>query len=146
MFPVTNSSETIADCLREAAKKARVPLGTGTSLLGVERSAKNGFRLEVRSEAKVFFIQTQKLLMATGSDRKTLEILRCSLGHSIEQPVPSLLLPYDLKDARIAGLAGVSVEDVHAENGFHRSTRARSDHALGAERTGCITRSSLGCT
>ena len=110
MFPVTDSSETIADCLREAAKKAGVQVRTGTSLLGVEKSQKNGFRLEVRSEAKVFFIQTQKLLMATGSDRKTLEILR-SLGHSIEQPVPSLFT-FNVKDARIAGLAGVSVEDV----------------------------------
>jgi predicted Rossmann fold flavoprotein len=110
MFPVTDSSETIADCLREAAKKAGVQVRTGTSLLGVEKNQKNGFRLEVRSEAKVFFLQTQKLLMATGSDRKTLEILR-SLGHSIEQPVPSLFT-FNMKDARIAGLAGVSVEDV----------------------------------
>ena len=110
MFPVTNSSETVADCLREAAKKAGVQVRTGTSLLGVEKNPKNGFLLEVRSEAKVFFIQTKKLLMATGSDRKTLEILR-SLGHSIEQPVPSLFT-FNVKDARIAGLAGVSVEDV----------------------------------
>jgi predicted Rossmann fold flavoprotein len=110
MFPVTDSSETIADCLREAAKKAGVQVRTGTSLLGMEKNPKNGFQLEVRSEAKVLSIQAKKLLIATGSDRKILEIIQ-SLGHSIEEPVPSLFT-FNVKDVRIAGLAGVSVEDV----------------------------------
>ncbi len=49
-------------------------------------------------------------MIATGSDRKTLEIVQ-SLGHTIEEPVPSLFT-FNVKDARIAGLAGVSVENV----------------------------------
>jgi predicted Rossmann fold flavoprotein len=110
MFPVSDSSETIADCLREAAKNAGVQVRTGVSLLGVEKQRKNGFQLEVRSEAKVLSLQTSKLLIATGSDRKTLEILQ-SLGHPVEEPVPSLFT-FNIKDPRIAGLAGVSVEDV----------------------------------
>ena len=110
MFPVTDSSETIAVCLREAARKAGVQVRTGASLLGVERRSNNGFELDIRSEAKVFPIQTRKLLIATGSDRRILEILR-SLGHSLEQPVPSLFT-FNISDARITGLAGVSVENV----------------------------------
>ena len=110
MFPVSDSSETIAAALREAAKKAWVQVWTETSLLGVEKNPKNGFRLEVRSEAKVFSIQTKKLLMATGSDRKILGIIQ-SLGHSIEEPVSSLFT-FNIKDPRLEGLAGVSVEDV----------------------------------
>ncbi len=76
----------------------------------MEKNTKNGFRLEIRSEAKVSFLQTKKLVVATGSDRKTLEIVQ-SLGHSVEEPVPSLFT-FNVKDARIAGLAGVSVENV----------------------------------
>jgi predicted Rossmann fold flavoprotein len=110
MFPVTDSSETIAECLRETAKKAGVQVRTGSSILSVEKASENGFRLEVRSDAKVLSIQTKKLLIATGSDRRTLEIIQ-SLGHMVEEPVPSLFT-FNVKDARIAGLAGVSVENV----------------------------------
>ncbi len=110
MFPVTDSSETIANCLRDAAKKARVEVRVGASLLGVQKEPKNGFRLELRREAEVFFIHTKKVLLATGSDRRTLEVVR-SLGHSVEEPVPSLFT-FNIKDKRIDGLAGVAVEDV----------------------------------
>lgn len=110
MFPVTDSSETIANCLRDAAKKAGVEVRVGASLLGVQQEPKNGFRLELRREAEVFFIHTKKVVLATGSDRKTLEVVR-SLGHSVEEPVPSLFT-FNVKDRRIDGLAGLSVEDV----------------------------------
>jgi len=110
MFPVTDSSETIADCLRASAKSAGVEVRVGTSLLGVGKDSKNGFLLEVRSEAKLFSIHTQKLLIATGSDRKTLETIQ-SLGHSVEEPVPSLFT-FNVRDKRIHGLAGVSIENV----------------------------------
>lgn len=110
MFPVTDSSETIAECLRSSAKKAAVRVQLGTSLLGVEKDSKNGFHVQLRNEANVFSIHTKNLLISTGSDRKTLAILR-SLGHSIEEPVPSLFT-FNIKDTRLAGLAGLSVENV----------------------------------
>jgi predicted Rossmann fold flavoprotein len=110
MFPVTDSSETIAECLRKSAKHAGVEIRAGMNLLGVEKESTNGFSLEVRSERKIFSIHTKKLLIATGSDRKILEIMK-SLGHSVEEPVPSLFT-FNVKDKRTVGLAGVSVENV----------------------------------
>ena len=110
MFPVTDSSETIVECLRSTAKKAGVEVRTGVNLLGMEKDSKNGFRLELRREAEVFFIHTRKLLIATGSDRKTLDVLK-SLGHTLEESVPSLFT-FNVKDQRIDGLAGLSVENV----------------------------------
>lgn len=110
MFPVTDSSATIADCLRGAAKKAGVEVHVGTSLLGVKKALGGGFRLEVRSETQVFHLQTKKLLIVTGSDRKTLEIVK-SFGHTVRDPVPSLFT-FNIQDKRIDGLAGVSVENV----------------------------------
>lgn len=117
MFPVTDSSETIANCLREAAKNAGVKVHVGTTLLKVEKNPKGGFRLEVKkasvepglSEAEVLPLQTKKLVIAAGSDPKTREIVQ-SLGHSIEKPVPSLFT-FNIKDKRIDGLAGVAVEN-----------------------------------
>jgi len=110
MFPITDESETIAQCLRSAAKKAGVMMQTGMGLLTAEKNPKGGFRLSIQKGADVFFIQTQKLLIATGSDSRTREIVR-SLGHSIEEPVPSLFT-FNVKDKRIHGLEGVSVENV----------------------------------
>ena len=49
-------------------------------------------------------------MIATGSDSRTREIVK-SLGHSIEEPVPSLFT-FNIKDKRIEGLAGISVESV----------------------------------
>ena len=112
MFPVTDSSETIAECLRECAKNAGVVVQLGSTLQKVEKSSGGGFRLTVqkarvesnRNEA----LQTKKLLLATGSDPKTREIVQ-SLGHSIEEPVPSLFT-FNISDKRLEGLAGVSIE------------------------------------
>jgi predicted Rossmann fold flavoprotein len=110
MFPVTDSSDTIADCLREAAKNAKVKVQTGTSLLKVEKSLLGGFKLEVGKDGKNLFLHTRRLLIATGSNSKIWEILK-SLGHNIEEPVPSLFT-FNVKDKRIEGLAGVAVENV----------------------------------
>jgi len=112
MFPVTDSSKTIADCLREAAKNAGVKAQLGTTLLKAEKSPRVGFKLEVRASTALSAEElfTKKLLIATGSDSKTREIVR-SLGHSIEEAAPSLFT-FNVKDKRIDGLAGVAVENV----------------------------------
>jgi predicted Rossmann fold flavoprotein len=110
MFPSTDDSNTIAACLRESARNAGVNLELGTNLLKVEKGSTGGFSLEARKEAQVFYLQTNKLVVATGSDRKTLEIVQ-SLGHTVIEPVPSLFT-FNVKDKRIDGLAGVSVENV----------------------------------
>jgi predicted Rossmann fold flavoprotein len=110
MFPVTDDSNTIADCLREATRKAGVRVEMRTSLLRMERNPGGGFRLEVRNEVDVLPLRAKKLLISTGSDRKTLEALK-SFGHTIIDPVPSLFT-FNIKDKRIEGLSGVSVEHV----------------------------------
>jgi predicted Rossmann fold flavoprotein len=110
MFPVTDSAKTIADILLFEAKHAGVKVHVGTTMLKAEKSPRGGFRLEVRKDTEVFHLQTKGLLIATGSDSKTREIVK-SLGHSIEEPVPSLFT-FNVKDKRIEGLAGVSVENV----------------------------------
>ena len=109
MFPVTDDSNTIANCLREAAKQGGVRVHLGTSLQRVEKTSSGRFMLELRKDASVLHIQTKKLLIAAGSDSKTREIVK-SLGHSIAEPVPSLFT-FNIKDKRINGLAGLSVEN-----------------------------------
>ena len=110
MFPVTDDSNTIAECLRESARRAGVRVELRTSLLGVEKSLGGGFRLEVRKDANAFPLKTKKLLIATGSDRKILDVIQ-SLGHTVIEPVPSLFT-FNIRHKRIDGLSGVSVENV----------------------------------
>ena len=108
VFPVTDSSATITECLRESAKKAGVIVQIGMSLQKVEKSSVGGFKLTVQKEAAAINLQTKKILLATGSDPKTREIVQ-SLGHSIEEAVPSLFT-FNISDKRLEGLAGVSVD------------------------------------
>lgn len=110
MFPVTDASETIADCLRENAKKAGIVVRTGMALKAVEKPGLNGFRISVQRGPERIHLETKRLLIATGSDSTTGDIAR-SLGHSLEEPVPSLFT-FSVQDKRIEGLAGVSVEFV----------------------------------
>lgn len=110
MFPITDSSETIVECLRGSAKQAGIMMQASVGLLTAEKTPKGGFRLTVQKDGEAFSIQTKKLLIATGSDPKTREIVK-SLGHSIEEPVPSLFT-FNIRDKRIDGLEGVSVENV----------------------------------
>ncbi|WKZ37862.1 MAG: NAD(P)/FAD-dependent oxidoreductase [Anaerolineales bacterium] len=110
IFPITDSSKTIADILLFEAKNAGVKVHVGMILLRAEKNPKGGFKLEIKREAEVLPLQTKKLLIATGSDPKTREIVK-SLGHTVEEPVPSLFT-FNIKDKRIDGLAGVAVENV----------------------------------
>jgi predicted Rossmann fold flavoprotein len=110
MFPVTDSSETIAECLRGEAKKLGVWVQLGAGVSSVEKSSRGGFNLTVKESRAELHLHTKKLLIATGGDSKSLEIIQ-SLGHTIVEPVPSLFT-FNVKDKRIDGLAGLSVENV----------------------------------
>ena len=105
MFPVSDSSETIVDCLERSAKKAGVKLGTLCSILSIER-APGGFRLRIKNDGPLSCL---RLLLATGSNREAWE-WAASLGHTLVPPVPSLFT-FNISDAALQKLSGVSVED-----------------------------------
>jgi predicted Rossmann fold flavoprotein len=96
--------------LVNAAKKLGVEILPGASVSGVDKNPKGGFNLTVREARADFHLQTKKLLFATGGDSKSREMIQ-ALGHNIIEPVPSLFT-FNVKDKRIADLAGVSVENV----------------------------------
>lgn len=111
MFPVTDSSQTIIDCLMNAARQAGVEIQTG---VGVERAvaitAGNqtgpAFELLLSNSQR---LRCSRLLIATGGLKPgpTLELLK-SFGHEITPLAPSLFTLH-VKDARIEGLPGLSV-------------------------------------
>ena len=123
MFPVTDDSQTIVDCLLAAAAKAGVRVVLRTGLKTVERLDPNPLAADqtsavgaTRSTFKVTLttgetVLGERLLLATGGNQSNagFEIAR-RFGHAIEPPVPSLFT-FHIEDPRLKELAGVSVEE-----------------------------------
>jgi predicted Rossmann fold flavoprotein len=111
MFPATDSSQTIIDCLLNAAQKAGVKLVTARGVEEAKKSVGAGFELRL-SNGEI--LTCERLLLATGGCRTVaMGRLAESLGHSLEPPVPSLFT-FHIEVPWLRNLAGVSVEDVEA--------------------------------
>jgi predicted Rossmann fold flavoprotein len=120
MFPVTDRSQTIVDCLMQAAEKAGVKLVTSLGVRSVigrppPRAAASTpalpplFALTLTDDST---INCERLLLATGGNRSSAGLMIAkALGHVIEPPVPSLFT-FHVDDSRIDGISGVSVENV----------------------------------
>ena len=108
MFPVTNSSETIINCLTTSAVQAEVKLLTNSGVKTVKKQPP-GFKLGLKDGRE---LNCDRLLLATGSNRDGYGWAR-DLGHNIIPPVPSLFT-FKIKDPRLQGLAGTSVAEVSA--------------------------------
>jgi predicted Rossmann fold flavoprotein len=106
MFPVTDSSETIVDCLVRSARKAGVAVRTDCGVAAVRRT-ESGFELTLTGGE---IISCERLLLATGGCRAAVAgQLAAALGHAIESPVPSLFT-FQIEVPWLRALAGVSVE------------------------------------
>ena len=103
MFPVTDDSQTIMDCLQRAARRAGVQVRLGARVAQITPDAA-GWQLQVPGEPPESFA---KLLVATGSSTAVWDRLR-ELGHHIVAPVPSLFT-FNTKDTRLRDLSGLSV-------------------------------------
>jgi hypothetical protein len=108
MFPVTDSSQTIIDCLTHAAAEAGIKLKPNCAVENVIKKSDGGFELKL-SNGEI--LSCDKLLIATGGCRTpALGQLAVSLGHKLEPPVPSLFT-FHIETSWLRGLAGVAVED-----------------------------------
>ncbi len=111
MFPTTDSSQTIIDCLLGRAKAAGVKLTLNRGIESVTKRPEGGFALKL-SDGET--LDCDRLLLATGGCRvPALGQLAVSLGHTIEPPVPSLFT-FHIETQWVRDLAGVSVEMVEA--------------------------------
>jgi len=123
MFPVTDNSQTIADCLLHTATQAGVRIITGSPVVAVRKvnlppqtppyqggeevsNLKQGFEVELKTGE---VIKGDRLLIATGSNPIGYRLAK-NLGHKIESPVPSLFT-FNLTDSRLENLAGITVEN-----------------------------------
>ena len=106
MFPVTDSSDTIINCLLREADKYNVEIKLNTEVKNVNYTNEK-FHLEIADSRQ---ITSDYLCIAAGGYPKSsmFEWIR-KLGHTIEEPVPSLFT-FNLPGHSITKLMGVSVE------------------------------------
>lgn len=106
MFPETDDSQTIINCLWNSAIKAGVNIQTQTRVKSFFFD--NNFnQWKIITEEKEF--TADKVLITTGSNPLIWETLK-NMGHTIIEPVPSLFT-FNIKDARIQDLPGISVPE-----------------------------------
>ncbi len=107
MFPSTHKSITVANCLREEAKKLGVALKVQMPIAKIKKNESTGvFELVVKKSKER--IAVTHVLIATGGSRGGFTLAE-NLGHQIEPPVPSLF-SFEIRDRLLEELQGVSFE------------------------------------
>lgn len=117
MFPATNSSQTVIDCLLGQARSAGVKLVLNCGVEAATQRPEGGFDLTLSDDAPhppvtrpPSLVTCDSLLLATGGCRvPALGQLAVTLGHTLAPPVPSLFT-FHLETPWVRSLAGVSVE------------------------------------
>ncbi|MDQ6626046.1 MAG: aminoacetone oxidase family FAD-binding enzyme, partial [Verrucomicrobiota bacterium] len=108
IFPITDSSATVVDCLMSEAKRAGVHLIPRNGVEGAER-CDDGFIVRLTSGE---FLPCDRLLLATGGARDVAgAVIARDLGHTIAPPVPSLFSLH-VQTPWLRELPGVSIADV----------------------------------
>ena len=102
MFPTTDSSETIIQCLMDAASKAGVDIRKQQRILSIQ---KRGQKFLIQLEDTQ--ILADSVLLATGSSSWGYSLAK-EFGHEIIEPVPSLFT-FNVPTSPLLDLAGISV-------------------------------------
>ncbi|CAN5482004.1 NAD(P)/FAD-dependent oxidoreductase [soil metagenome] len=107
MFPITDSSQTILDCLMQAATDAGVEVRTRCGVEEIKKQ-ENGTWILTLQEGETKTVDI--LMLATGSSERSWQMLR-KMGVKMEPASPSLFT-FNIKDNRIDELPGVSFPQV----------------------------------
>lgn len=111
MFPVSDRSQTIIDCLLLAATKAGVRLQPARGATEIRRHT-DAFEV-VLTDGK--HLVADRVLLATGGCRAAAQgQLALALGHTLAEPVPSLFT-FHIEADWLRALAGVSVPDAEVK-------------------------------
>jgi predicted Rossmann fold flavoprotein len=111
MFPQSNTSASIVDCLTKAAKDAGIVVESGFRLENIlQNPQKDGWKLKFGDGQT---IETDYLIITSGSSTAIWDML-ATVGHKIIAPVPSLFT-FNTKDTRLRDLAGISVPSAHVK-------------------------------
>lgn len=105
MFPKSNSSQTIVDCLRHGAIDLGVKIKQQSAVKHIEINSSDSGKFKICLENDVIF--ADRVIVATGGSPKLVgfDWLK-ELGHTIESPVPSLFT-FNMPNETITDLMGL---------------------------------------
>jgi len=111
MFPITDSSETVIDCLLNEVRRFGIEVLCDNGAARVSRDVNDGFNVTTSKGER---LRCDVLVLAMGGCRVPAACeLATSLGHSLVQPVPSLFT-FHIKSPLLNELAGISVPEADA--------------------------------
>ena len=108
MFPITDSSSTIIECLLSEARKLGVEIRLRQRVERIEK----GFTIHLKDNPS---LTCKHLILATGSSPEGYANAE-SLGHTIAAPVPSLFT-FNVPTSPLKELSGISVDLATVEVG-----------------------------
>ena len=108
IFPESNSSQSIIDCLVNECKKKNVKILTKQTVTEI-LPQENGYKIHTTDQN--YF--TDYVVFSTGSSPKAFKMLE-KLGHQIVAPVPSLFT-FNIKNEILKDLMGTSFQYVNIE-------------------------------
>lgn len=110
IFPVTDSSQTIIDCLLREAAKLKVEICLKKQIENINRNEETGhFTLELADSS----LECARLILATGSSPQGWAFAQ-KLGHTIQPPVPSLFT-FNVPNSPLLDLLGVVANPVEIQ-------------------------------
>ena len=107
VFPVSNSSSDVINCLTKAAIKSNVEILTKFFVKEILITDDNLFNIFSRQKAKII---ARNIILATGGNPSGYKLAQ-NLGHSIVKPVPSLFT-FSTKEPKLNECSGVSIKNI----------------------------------
>ena len=110
VFPKSGTAQSIADCLENEAERAGVRIRTGMPVKSI-KPADGRFIIEFEHSGLDKQVYDKVIVTTGGSPKRSGLDWLGSLGHKIEDPVPSLF-SFNMPLESITGLMGISVDRV----------------------------------
>ena len=108
MFPVSNDSATIVQCLLYEAKKSGVEILTDTKIAGIHPLPSGQIQLKIENKGE----QVADAVLVSSGGFPSIAGFKwlAELGHTIQAPVPSLFT-FNIPESQITSLMGLSVSN-----------------------------------
>lgn len=109
LFPVSNNSQSVIDCLMREAEQYNVLIRTHTDVVAIQHNGQ--FELSIKKEnSGVELLSADLVVVATGGHPKLSGFdWLTALGHTVSTPVPSLFT-FNIPDKRLHELMGIAVK------------------------------------
>ncbi len=117
VFPVSNSSLDVIDCLRKSALSKDVEILTRFFVKEIFKTPDNIFNIFSLKKEKVI---SKNIILSTGGNPSGYKLAQ-NLGHSIVKPVPSLFT-FSTREPNLDACSGVSIKSIDIEIKLNNKT------------------------